>query len=177
MSILAILMVLTAAAPDDPLADLLDQYRDAKSVQQRAWLAPQIAATESDDARDFLSEAFLDATDRRLRRTLFVELFGTLPPLNARVERQCLTDADPYLRTKTLESVAERSPAEGVDRARTLLRYDEDRRVRAASMGVLCKDAHHATSSGRQCSGRFRMASESSPETALRRTSASLVQQ
>lgn len=128
----------SAAAVADDLADLRSEYESGDATpQKRLWLIPRIADLGTPAARDFLVERFLDTREPRIRRVLFRELERAFPPLPGKVTRHSLTDPDPYLRHRTLEHLIRESPADMAGRAREILRFDEDPRVRGVAIRFL----------------------------------------
>ncbi|MBI4881325.1 MAG: HEAT repeat domain-containing protein [Planctomycetes bacterium] len=136
------LLLLPQSSPlhpaDDDLRPLAREYEAAATTRERRlWLVPRIAALGTEEARDYLIDRFLDGTDRGVKRALFKELARAFSPLPARLTRQSASDADPYVRAATLEAVIAQEPGAAVERARDVLGYDEDPRVRRAAIRFL----------------------------------------
>ncbi len=139
--VLALLLFLQTAPSRPAGADLqalaAEYEAPAATREQRLWLVPRIAALGTEEARDYLIDRFLDGTDRGVKRALFQELVRVFSPLPARLTRQSRSDADPYVRAATLEALIAQAPGEAVERARDVLAYDEDPRVRRRAIRFL----------------------------------------
>lgn len=132
----------TASVAREDLEGLADKYRaPGATLQQKGWLVTQIAAVGDDAARDFLTDRFFDETDKALRRAIFDALSGPLGPPASRVTRQTAADPDPYLRSRTLRRLELADPAAAEAQARSVVRYDEDPRVRRTAIRCLAARA------------------------------------
>jgi len=137
MFVSCLLLVIALPAAAD-LPSLSAEYLAADATRaQRLSLIAEIADLGHDRAHDFLVDQLLDERDPILKRALFRTVDGALSLLPARVVRQTITDSDPYLRFRTLETIAMIGDSAAVERARSVLTYDEDPRVRGVAIRFL----------------------------------------
>ncbi|MEW6742142.1 MAG: HEAT repeat domain-containing protein [Planctomycetota bacterium] len=147
LALLRLWLLLPAAElGDETLAALKERYAAAQhNAIERARTAQEIASLGTDDALEFLSEQFFTERERAVRRAL---LDGLLRGGNAlqrlgkaqRVLREASLASDPYLRARSIGAYIVLAPREALQRAKDILLYDEDGRVRQAAIQVLGKD-------------------------------------